>query len=235
MTYPLPDFAPEPKARIGFLLLDTDHGSDREILSLVPADVAASLVRVRNYEGRDLRACKDEIVDAARLVYPDARVDAVGYACTSGSFGELGRLLGGRGPVVTTRDAVVAALAELSVSRIALLTPYTEQLNSVIEADIGAQGIEVRSSCALAIDSNDLIARLSQRTILDIAGRMLAEDAVQAILIGCNALRVASSIRYLEETYGKPVITSNQALVWRLLQISGYSSGNRDGGALLGA
>ncbi|RSN53539.1 hypothetical protein DMH01_38175 [Amycolatopsis sp. WAC 04182] len=182
-----------------------------------------------------------EIARSANMIYPDSPVDAFGYACSSGSFGavgdriEAGYVTSGRAPMVDTREAIFAALDTLAPTGIALLTPYVEELHEIVRKQLGARGFDVALSCALAVESNDMIARISQEALLDIAGAMLKDDRVDSLLVCCNALRIVSLIDRLEEEYGKPVVASNQALVWRVLRRAGCRSEVENGGILLRA
>ncbi|MBO0816103.1 MAG: hypothetical protein J2P30_13305 [Actinobacteria bacterium] len=42
-------------------------------------------------------------------------------------------------------------------------------------------------------------------------------DAAQAVFIGGNGFRAAGAIEALETAIGRPVLTSNQVLLWQLL------------------
>jgi maleate isomerase len=46
---------------------------------------------------------------------------------------------------------------------------------------------------------------------------------VEGVFISCTALRAAGTIEPIEEKIGKPVITSNQALLWDALRLGGYN------------
>jgi maleate isomerase len=54
-------------------------------------------------------------------------------------------------------------------------------------------------------------------------------DSAEAVVVGGNGFRAVGVIDALEEALGRPVLTANQALLWRLLglagsgaQVSGY-------------
>jgi maleate isomerase len=58
-------------------------------------------------------------------------------------------------------------------------------------------------------------------------------DDVQAVFIGGNGFRAAGAIEALEVTIGRPVLTSNQVLLWHLLgqagatfEVRGYATGS---------
>ena len=43
----------------------------------------------------------------------------------------------------------------------------------------------------------------------------------EAILISCGALRTLDVIEEIEQSTGKPVVTSNQSMMWNCLRMSG--------------
>jgi maleate isomerase len=49
----------------------------------------------------------------------------------------------------------------------------------------------------------------------------LRDPAAEAYFISCTTIRSAEVIDALEETLGKPVLTSNQAMLWRALRDTG--------------
>ena len=55
----------------------------------------------------------------------------------------------------------------------------------------------------------------------------------EAVFVSCTALRTSAIIEELEQALGKPVVTSNQALVWHSLRLSGYDDAVEGYGQLL--
>ncbi|MDA7961199.1 MAG: Asp/Glu racemase, partial [Gammaproteobacteria bacterium] len=54
------------------------------------------------------------------------------------------------------------------------------------------------------------------------------EDA-DLLFISCTALRAAQAVEEIEADIGKPVVTSNQAMVWHALQLLRSSPAPRAG------
>jgi maleate isomerase len=236
----VPVLSPMPTVRLGFLLLDTDHGSDRELATLLPHSVQFTFARVRNYESLEPAALKSYIQESSRLILPGTALDAIGYGCTSGSFGPIGDLIDdiqfGDRPNTrwhTTRSALLGALQYISVSRIALITPYIGSLNLTLEKDFRSQGIEVVASKSLSLEFDEDIARVSGDYLVELGTDMLSRKEIECLVIACNAMPVSAVIEKLEKVSGKPVVTSNQALVWRCLRCSGFTESVDDAGRLL--
>jgi maleate isomerase len=57
-------------------------------------------------------------------------------------------------------------------------------------------------------------------------------DDVEAVFIGGNGFRAAGAIAPLEDALGRPVLTSNQALLWNLLAHAGATFSIRGYGQL---
>ena len=76
------------------------------------------------------------------------------------------------------------------------------------------------------------MARVEPATVRDMALETDVPDA-EALFVSCTALRTSSIIDELEQRLKKPVVTSNQALVWHSLRLSGYETPVEGYGRLL--
>ena len=56
-----------------------------------------------------------------------------------------------------------------------------------------------------------------------------------AVFISCTGMRTAAIIDVLETSLGKPVVTANQATLWRVRWLAGVSTATSDRGRLLAA
>jgi maleate isomerase len=77
------------RARFGLIVLQVDETIEQEFPRLVGSDgIAVHFSRVpsgREVTGATLAAMEAEIPNAATLLPPGTRYDAIGYACTSGA------------------------------------------------------------------------------------------------------------------------------------------------------
>lgn len=162
--------------------------------------------------------------------YQSGVVSVVGLACTSMSFilGQTvvqGELSTGFPLALVTdmAEAQIEALKALAVSRIALLTPYIEDV-SITNADILSTraGVEVVVRHTLNLPTDDLTSSITPEMIETLAIQIDCET-VQAVVIGCSAFRACGPgfISRLEHRIGKPVVTSTQAYIWWMLRVSG--------------
>jgi len=112
-------------------------------------------------------------------------------------------------PATCTGTAVLDALVSLDMTRIAAVTPYPVEVNDWIPLFLATREIAVESAIR-AVDS----------------------PTVDGFFISCTAVRTVDFIDHLEQTFGKPVVTSIQATVWRVLQLAGLDPTRKGAGAL---
>ena len=86
------------------------------------------------------------------------------------------------------------------------------------------------SSLNLNLDSE--IAQVDPNYILEISAKLEIENA-DALFISCTALPVLNIIEKLENKIQKPVLSSNQTLIWDTIRSIGYKSPIKGYGKLL--
>jgi maleate cis-trans isomerase len=125
-------------------------------------------------------------------------------------------------PGLTTATTVLAALRALDVRRVAVATPYIDELNA-IEADfLAAAGFPVAAIDGLGCATDPEIGRFGPADATALAARVDRPDA-DAIFISCTNLHCLEAIAPLEARHGKPVVTSNQAGAWAALRAIGVA------------
>ena len=125
-----------------------------------------------------------------------------------------------RAPALLAAQAVRAALHHLGVTRLALGTPYPESISRQGRAYWEAAGFQIVGYHRLS-GVADIYAETEERAA-ELARRADAPDA-QAVLISGTGLPTVSALEGLERELGKPVISSNQACLWRALRLAGVS------------
>lgn len=220
------------RARIGYVLLAMEQTIEDDVYRLTPTGVGSHFTRVSMPNAvtvENLLAVADDLPRAASLILPEATLDAITYACTSGSLvvGEdvvkKQLLKGAPGAQASSLvTGVIRAIKTLGVKKVVIATPYLDEINT-LEADYFAKsGIEVLNIQGLNITNDEDIVRVSPSFMKEFA-KSLDRDEAEAVFISCGALRVLDIIEELESEVGKPVITSNQALVWDTLRLSGIN------------
>jgi maleate isomerase len=218
------------RGRIGLVALATDVNSEAELRRMAPPGVEIFTNRVENANPvaiANLRAMAGDVTRAARGILPGNRIDAMVFGCTSGTVAigesEVTRLIRAARPGVPCTNpiaATLAALAVLGVQRISVLTPYTVPVNRAIAAHLGAKGFEVLSIAGFDLDQDDDMTAVTPAAILG-AAIECCDPAADLLFVSCTALRVAEVLEGLEQRLARPVVASNQALLWHALRLIG--------------
>jgi maleate isomerase len=168
-----------------------------------------------------------QILTAAELL-ADAKVDVIGWSGTSSGW--LGfdadrrlveRIRERTGIVATT---AVLALNELlalrGVKRLALVTPYTEDVQQKIVDNYRRIGIEVVAERHLGIRVNHDFAEVAPDRLLDLM-REVATAKPEAITTFCTNLRAAPLAEAVEAELSVPLLDTVSTTVWGLLRAAG--------------
>jgi arylmalonate decarboxylase len=118
---------------------------------------------------------------------------------------------------------VAAALRHLGVKKMAVVTPYPQEINDkemAFFADLGFEAVGLESF--LQSDSYK-IPMIPQADTRALAEKVDREEA-DGVFISCTNLATADIIEPLERELGKPVVTSNQATFWMALRKLGIDT-----------
>jgi maleate cis-trans isomerase len=217
------------RLRLGIVVPSGNVIAEPQIRAMLPPGVAPyfTRLRLRGSSESELMAMLDGVEEATALL-ADAAVDQLVFHCTAvttfspslgADIGERMRASSGI-PSMTTAEAITAALGALRARDIVLLTPYLAGPHRREIEFVHAHGGIVLADAALGIDTNTEMARLSPEELFEFVVRHRNPDA-QAYFLSCTALRSAEIIEPLERELGRPVLTSNQAMVWHALRGGG--------------
>ena len=144
---------------------------------------------------------------------------ASGFANEAALTDQLSTLAGTR--AVTAAGAVRAALEHLAVKRLALGTPYPAEISAQGKAYWQAAGFEIVGYHRL--DDVASIYTESEERAYTLACAADTPGA-DAVLLSGTGLPTVGMLETLEQDLGKPVVSSNQALLWRALRVAGVRS-----------
>jgi maleate isomerase len=174
----------------------------------------------------------DRVLDEAADSLRGDSLGGVAYASTTSAYAigfaaesQLVSRVAGRLdlPVVATCAAAVLALEALDVERVALVgAPWFDpEWNELGAEYFRSRGFDVvfSQSAALPRDPD----RIAPAAVCEWITEHVADDA-DGVFIGGNGFRVVEAIEPLEEAIGRPVVASNQALLWDLLSRLGERS-----------
>ncbi len=151
-----------------------------------------------------------------------------GFAGEAALVERLAGLAGTR--ALTAAGAIAAALGHLGARRIALATPYPEAIAAAGRAYWQAAGFEIVAHRGLPGVTN--IYEESEERAYDL-GRAADVTGADAVLVSGTGLPTAGIVERLERDLGKPVVTSQAAMLWRALRLIGVKESVRGYGRLL--
>lgn len=121
-------------------------------------------------------------------------------------------------PALTSAQAIGRALRALGTLRVAIATPYSEDVVGRAKRYFETNyGISVIATESLGATDSYLIAKM------DAGGVQAAFDRIdrphiEALMVPGGNFPTMDTIARWEQRYGKPVITTNQATLWAVLK-----------------
>lgn len=229
------------RGRVGLIVPSSNTTNEPEFQGVLPEGVSLHTARMRLEDATagELEAMGDRADRCADLL-STADVDVVAYGCTTGSLVKgpgydedlETRLADAAGvPVVATAASVKRAFDALGVERVAIATPYVDDLNEKEAAFLEAAGYDVLGIEGLGIAPNTGIGAQHPETTYQRARAVDHPDA-DAVFVSCTNYRTFEAIEPLEADLEKPVVTSNQATLWDALRTLGVNYSELELGAL---
>jgi maleate isomerase len=172
----------------------------------------------------------DSKILAAADLLADAKVDVIGWSGTSSGW--LGfdrdrqlvdRIRERTGiPATTAVLALNELLAMRQVRRLALVTPYTDDVQERIVASYRGLGIEVVAERHLGIRVNHAFADVTPATLRGMVAEV-APAQPQAITTFCTNLHAAPLAGEIERAHGIPLLDTVSTTVWGMVRAAGGS------------
>lgn len=226
------------RIRLGIIIPSNNTVAEPDLYHMAPPHTSIHTSRVFISSKSDEQHLKNMLADldqAAKLL-DTANLHGIGYLCTTGSHLEGTRTSADiitrikrqtNVKATTTSEAIVLALKALSVEKLAVATPYPEDLNKVERMFLEESGFHVTSIRGLGVIDIGAM-QFEPRVAYDLAKKCFKGTRSEAVLISCTNLRAIEVIQDLERELNVPVVTANQASLWRLLKLAGVKA-NIDG------
>jgi maleate isomerase len=132
----------------------------------------------------------------------------------------------------TLVTSVKNALHHFEARRIVVGTPYTDELNSNVARNLVDGGFEIAGFQGLGLRYDRDMIRVSPDYLVEFAQAIDRPDA-DALLLSCGALRSLDVVDEIERKLEKPVVVSNQAMIWECLRLAGVEDRIEGYGRLL--
>lgn len=169
---------------------------------------------------------KDEDVNYQARLLGTARVEAVFLLQTSASLfaddydADVTRRIGAAAgvPAFTSAQAIGEALQALGIKRIALVSPYSEEvIGRAGRYYESRHGVSVVAAVGFAASDSYMIGQLGPENARDAFAR-IDKPEIEAFVVPGGNFPTMASIAGWEREFDKPVITTNQAALWAVGQ-----------------
>ena len=222
------------RARIGLVVLATDQTTEHEFRKIMGGLDGVAFYEARMYNDarisrETLAALERDIAPTAALIMPGMRLDVMAFCCTSGTMviGEervFEHIRSVRPGIACTSPmtGALAAMRALGLKRVALLTPYVQEINDMMRDLIERRGVAVPVMGSFNNPDDTEVARMTPASVKRAAVELARAGEVDGVFVSCTSLRVAEVVEEIEAETGLPAFSSNHAMAWHCLRLAGY-------------
>ncbi len=221
--------------KIGLIVLASDYTIDQEFRNLFPiANLDYYQARIENspiITPETLSAMKSKIQSTLKLILPGDKLDIVGYGCTSATvvlgedeiFSSI-KSVHPNAKCTTPITAALKAFEALEAKKIAVITPYTEDVNFYISEYIKRSGYSLTAFSSFNEKRDPIVASIDRDSIIAGVKETIQGKKIDMVFISCTSIRFLDFVPQLEELIGIPVTTSNHAMAWHCMRLGGVKN-----------
>jgi maleate isomerase len=169
----------------------------------------------------EIRMLEEDLPQAVKRI-GTAAPDVIVFGCTSaGALGKLShddaiaRMIeettGAK--AITVLRSVLVRLAAIHPHKIAVFTPYIEDLTGSIARSLAEAGFPVIKAVGMGIKANLEIGRVTPEEILRFVESQLSGIDPDCLFLSCTNWRAIETVECLQKKLGIPIVTSNQAAI----------------------
>ncbi len=236
-TYPYHCQRDQPQPPTGLIVLQTDETLEIDLHRTWPHQEApvylSRIPSAPEVTFATLSAMSKDITRAASLL-PPLTYGVVAYGCTSasaviGSDAVANQVRAGCKTQAVTDpfSAAIARLQALGIARLAMLSPYIEEACLPLVEAFRKRGVIVEEVGSFHEPDEQRVARIAAPSLVEAACDLGASEAVEGLFLSCTNLRTMDVIPLIESRLGKPVLSSNSALIWHMRQLA-FPNGTLD-------
>ena len=222
-----PKFNKTQNPKIGLIALASDYMIEKDFIKIIKdkkIDFFVNRIECFNpLTSNNLIKMSKKVTEVTKDILPDEKIDCVAYGCTSGTiaagYNSIEKKIKKAKPnakVTTPSTASIKALRKLEVNKIAIFTPYSKKLNDEVLDFFKKEKFEITANSYFNIKSDIDIGKVDPDYLFETLLKMDLNGA-ETLFISCTALPALSIIGMLEKKLNKPVLSSNQTLIWDTL------------------
>ncbi len=220
------------RAILGVIVLETDETLEPEFAQMMDFEEVAlyhsRIPMVSEIRPETLSGMERDLPASAGLFPSSLDFDVIGYGCTSAStiigsqnVAHAIQSIFPKAHVTDPLSAIIAAGKALEARRLGFITPYLPEVSNQVRLKLEEAGFEIAGFGSFEEGDDKTVARITERSIIAAAKRVARASPCDVIVISCTNLRCLRVIPEIEAYTGTAVISSNQALAWHMLRLSG--------------
>ena len=174
-----------------------------------------------------LISMEQHIKAAAKLLPQSREFSVIGYGCTSASAiigsEKISELIKSGCHTRKVTNPLLAATEyakHIKVRKLALLSPYIEEVNTPLRKAFGNNGLSTEVFGTFGEGKEEKVARISESSTIEAAITLGQNESVEAVFISCTNLRTFNCLGKIANEINKPVFSSNQSLAWHMKKLS---------------
>ncbi|OAN77430.1 Asp/Glu racemase [Jannaschia sp. EhC01] len=232
----------ERPPQLGMVVLQSDETLEADLRRLLPDRAELLVTRIPS---SDTVSCDSlgemarDLTEAASLLPRGAKLAVVGFGCTSGTAqiggGRIAQLTRAGVETQAVTDpvsALIAACRQLGLSRLALVSPYVEEVSARLMDVLAEAGIEMAAFASFNEANEARVVRIAPGAIVDAARATAAQAPCDAVFLSCTNMRTLDVIAPIEAELGLPVLSSNLVLAWHMAHLAGLEAAGIDAALL---
>jgi maleate isomerase len=219
-----------PRARLGFIIPTSNRMVEPQVQRYMPPGVVPHFTRIgmTNKHKAPLEQQLPKIAAAAEAL-AESKCDAIILQCTGTSMSggldmekrviaEMERVTGK--PASTAASSLTSAFAALGARKLVFVSETKQPDHDKKLRYLREAGYDIVADKAVGLAGSDEYCTMPPKLWFD-ATVALKRDGADAYFISCANIHSIDVIEDLENVLQKPVVTSNQAAIWKSLRLAG--------------
>lgn len=219
-----------PRARLGFIIPSSNRMVEPQVATYAPPGVVPHFQRIgmTNRHKAPLDKLLPRILDAAEML-GDSKCDITVLQCTGTSMSggvdaeratirAISQKTGK--PAISAASSLMAAFEALGARKLVFVSETAQEGHDKKLAFLREAGFEILADKAVGLPGTDSYCITPPELWYDVTTSLQRDDA-DCYFISCANIRSIEAIERIEQTVGRPVVTSNQAALWCALRTVG--------------